>query len=60
MRIKIDSSKCAGTIAGSAFLDKTIFDIWYYKDIELQSGKIYGLVSEYGQGCIYLDRVYTE
>ena len=54
MRIKIDSSKCIGTIAGSAFLDKTIFDIWYYKDIELQSGKIYGLVSEYGQGCMYL------
>ena len=29
-------------------------DTWYYSDQILKSGKIYGLVGEYGQGCEYL------
>lgn len=54
MNIKIDTSKVSGIITGSANLDKNTYDTWYYKDLELISGKIYGLISEYGQGCMYL------
>lgn len=54
MNIKIDASRVAGLITGSANLDKVVYDTWYLKDVELMSGKIYGLVSEYGQGCMYL------
>lgn len=54
MNIKIDTSGVTSLIAGSAFLDQNVDDTWYYKDVELMSGKIYGLVSEYGQGCMYL------
>lgn len=54
VNIKIDASKVTSLIAGSANLDKDFYDTWYFKDVELMSGKIYGLVSEYGQGCMYL------
>lgn len=54
MEIQVDTSKVSGVIAGSAFLEKNIYDTWYYRNIELTGGKIYGLVSEYGQGCMYL------
>ena len=54
VNIKIDASRVSGIITGSANLDKIVFDTWYLKDVELMSGKIYGLVSEYGQGCMYL------
>ena len=54
VNIKIDASRVAGLITGSANLDKVVYDTWYLKDVELMSGKIYGLVSEYGQGCMYL------
>ena len=54
VNIKIDTSKVSGIITGSANLDKITYDTWYYKDLELMSGKIYGLISEYGQGCMYL------
>lgn len=54
VNIKIDASKVTGIVAGSANLDKFVYDTWYYKDVELVGGKIYGLVSEYGQGCMYL------
>lgn len=54
MRIKIDTSKVTGVVEGGAFLDKDFYDTWHYKDVEFESGKIYGLVSEYGQGCMYL------
>lgn len=37
-------------ITGRANLDKVVCDTWYLKDVELMSGKIYGLVSEYGPG----------
>lgn len=52
--IKIDSSKCISLIEGSAFLDKTVYDCWKYADLSFESGKIYGIISEYGQGCMYL------
>lgn len=54
VNVKIDASRVTGLITGSANLDKSVYDTWYLKDVELMSGKIYGLVSEYGQGCMYL------
>lgn len=54
MKIRIDSSKVTGIVAGSAKLDRFVFDTWYFKNIEVESGKIYALVSECGQGCMYL------
>ncbi len=52
-KIRIDSSQCTSLISGSAFIDNT-HDVWVYKDIQLESGKIYGFVGEYGQGNMYL------
>ncbi len=53
--IKIDASKCTSLIEGGAFLDgKQVFDSWRFRDIKLKSGKIYGLIGEYGQGPMYL------
>ena len=53
--IKIDASKCTSLVEGGAFLDgKKVYDSWRFKDIKLESGKIYGLVGEYGQGSMYL------
>ena len=49
--IKIDTSSC-GTIVTAH--DPLLNDTWYYSDLSFQSGKIYGLVSEYGQGCEFL------
>lgn len=53
----IDASRVTGVITGSANLDKIVYDTWYLKDVELMSGKIYGLVSEYGQDCMYLSYI---
>ena len=53
--IKIDASKCISLVEGGAFLDgKKVYDSWRFKDMELESGKIYGIVGEYGQGPMYL------
>lgn len=49
--IKIDTSQCTSLISG---YDKNTNDTWYYCDQIFESGKIYGLVSEEGQGCTYL------
>lgn len=54
MNIKIDTSRVSGIVEGIADFDKNVDDSWYYKDLELASGKIYGLISEYRQGCMYL------
>lgn len=54
MNIKIDASKVTGVITGSEKFSKGFYDTWYYKDIEFVSGKIYGIVSEFQQGCMYL------
>ncbi len=52
--IKIDSSKCISVIEGCACLDKIYSDSWRYTDLTFESGKIYGLVSEYQQGGMYV------
>lgn len=53
--IKIDASKCTSLVEGGAFLDgKKEYDSWRFRDIKLESGKIYGLIGEYGQGPMYL------
>ena len=53
--IKIDASRCTSLVEGGAFLDKkNIYDAWRFKDVKLQSGKIYGLIGEYGEGPMYL------
>ncbi len=52
--ITIDSSKCVSLMDGSANLDKMIYDTWRYADLSFESGKIYGIISEYGEGCMYL------
>lgn len=49
--IKVDTSACTSLLADS---DPVTNDTWYYKDLTFESGKIYGLVSEYQQGCQYL------
>ncbi len=52
--IKIDSTNCTSLVDGSACLEKNIYDTWKYSNQIFQSGKIYGLVSEYQEGCMYL------
>ena len=53
--IRIDASKCTSLVGGGAFLDgKKEYDFWRFRDIKLESGKIYGLVGEYGQGPMYM------
>ncbi len=49
--IKIDTSSCGSIITA---YDSLLNDTWYYSDLSFESGKIYGLVSEYGQGCEFL------
>lgn len=52
--IKIDASKCVSLLEGVACLDKTVHDAWRYADLSFESGKIYGIISEYMEGCMYL------
>lgn len=55
MQIQIDCSKCTSILTGSAMVGKNKFyDTWRYRDVNFEGGKIYGIVSEYGQGCMYL------
>ncbi len=49
--IQIDTSECKSMVAG---YDIKLDDTWYYSNQTFESGKIYGLVSEYGQGGMYL------
>ena len=49
--IQIDTSACKSIIAGH---DLNLNDTWHYSDQVFESGKIYGIVSEHGQGCEYL------
>ncbi|MDE6519818.1 MAG: hypothetical protein K2K91_05075 [Ruminococcus sp.] len=50
-KIEIDTSLCEGL---TAECNLPLNDMWYYKDLSFESGKIYGLVSEYGQGCEFV------
>lgn len=53
--INIDSSRCASLLEGGAFVGREKFyDIWRYDSLKFESGNIYALVGEYGQGCMYL------
>ena len=47
--IQTDTSACR-VLTG---YDARLRDTWYYQNVTLQSGHIYGIVSEYGQGCAY-------
>lgn len=52
--IKIDSSRCISLVEGIHKFDKVTYDCFKYGDFLFHSGKIYGIISEYGQGCMYL------
>lgn len=53
--INIDSSQCTSLIEGAAVIGKKRFcDAWTYAGLQLESGNIYALVGEHGQGCMYL------
>ncbi|MBQ5311419.1 MAG: hypothetical protein ILP19_05195 [Oscillospiraceae bacterium] len=45
---------CTSGCREAAVRDIKFGEIWHTKDITFESGKIYGLISEYGQGCMYL------
>lgn len=54
-KIRIDASGCISCKSGSAYLGKEKFlDTWRYSNLEFESGKIYALISEHGEGCMYL------
>ena len=53
--IRIDATACTSMVAGLAsFPGKYESDIWRYENLRFESGKIYGLVGEYGQGPMFL------
>lgn len=53
--INIDSSRCTSLIEGGAVVGKENFcDSWRYDSLQFESGNIYALVGEHGQGCMYL------
>ena len=54
MKIRIDSSKCNSIIQGYSRFSNGMEDYWYYSDYTFETGKAYGLISEYMQGCMYL------
>ena len=54
MKIRIDSSKCSSVIQGWSRFSNGMEDYWYYSDQLFETGKSYGLISEYMQGCMYL------
>lgn len=55
MKLHIDTSNCTSCLDGSHyFKEKNLFDSWRYKDLDFESGKMYAIVSEYGQGCMFL------
>lgn len=53
--IRIDASECTSLIERGALLGKgREYDSWRFRDISFESGKIYGLIGEHGQGPMYL------
>ena len=54
-QITIDVSACTSLIEVSAYFGKHYGrDCWRYSNQQFESGKIYGLISEHEQGCMYL------
>lgn len=52
--IKVETAQ-RNMAEGVAWLGKRYgSDYLYYRNLRLESGRIYGLISEYGQGCMYL------
>lgn len=54
MKIKIDASSCKNVLAGTEKFNNGMLDYWYYQSLSFESGKVYGLISEYQQGCMYV------
>lgn len=54
MLIKIDASNCKNIIEGYASFGNSMCDYWYYQSLSFESGKLYALISEHQQGCMYL------
>ena len=54
MKIRIDASKCTSIIQGYSSFNNGMSDYWYYSDHIFETGRSYGLISEYQQGCMYL------
>ncbi len=54
MIIRIDAGKCKSIVQGYAQFEDGMSDYFYYNDYNFGSGKAYGLVSEYQEGCMYL------
>lgn len=52
--IVIDSSGCTSILEGFHRFDKSTYDCFRYSDFSFSSGKIYGIISEYEMGCMYL------
>ena len=52
--IKIDTSHTYQLEGVANLENNNVYDTWRFKDISLESGKIYGLVGEYGIGPMYL------
>ncbi|SCW49263.1 hypothetical protein SAMN02910456_01406 [Ruminococcaceae bacterium YRB3002] len=54
MKIRINASKCTSCIQGYSNFNNGMSDYWYYSDHTFETGRSYGLISEYKQGCMYL------
>ncbi len=53
--IRVDAAVCVSLVEGIAsFHGQYESDVWHYEILKLESGKIYGLVGEYGQGPMYV------
>ena len=54
MQIRTDAGDCKNIIQGCAAFNNGMYDYWYYQSLTFDSGKLYALISEYQQGCMYL------
>ena len=53
--VQIDASHCTSIVEGVAHFGRDYgIDCWRYRNLQCESGKIYGLIGEYGHGCMYL------
>lgn len=52
--IRIDVIQRNMAEGGTYFGKDYGYDCLHYRNLRLESGRIYGLISEYGQGCMYL------
>ncbi|MBO7632652.1 MAG: hypothetical protein J6S78_10035 [Lachnospiraceae bacterium] len=52
IRIDIGNSDVLSGVA--TFKKMGMLDYWFYENLEFETGKSYGLISEYMQGCMYV------